>query len=401
MKSISLFFIYALLIACSKAEYAPKLSFEDITVIENAHLPRLNTDVNGDIFLSYINQSGDKKHLYHSKLDQASWSEPNTIASGSNWFVNWADFPSVITYEGTPLAAHWLQETGGDNPYGYHVMGASFIKGEWSEAQRLHKDDSDTEHGFVSLYPINPESFIGIWLDGHNTGGGDHDSHDDHGSGAMTLHGAIFVDGKPQEEIEIDSKICDCCTTSMAKTTNGFITAYRNRTDDEIRDTWIVRYANGEWKEPKPVHEDGWVIDGCPVNGPAIDAKDEKVAVSWFTMANDTAKVLLAFSDDEGETFTNPIRVDQGRPAGRMDIIQNEDGTAWVSWMERVGTKTELRLNLFNREGEVVLKHIIAQLSSSRRAGFPQITPSENGLIASWTEVGDTYSVKTQRINVQ
>lgn len=401
MKYCIILLLATLSLNCADNNKPRTLVFEDIEEIDNAHLPRLNTDVNGEVYISYVNQKEDQKSLFHSKLDQGSWSRPNTIATGTDWFVNWADFPSVITYDGSPLAAHWLQETGGSNPYGYHVVGASFVKGQWSEAKRIHKDDSDTEHGFVSLYPIDNRSFIGIWLDGHNTGGSGHGGHDEHGGGAMTLHGSIFIDGEPQNEVEIDSKICDCCTTSMAKTTNGFITAYRDRTDDEIRDISVVRYANGEWKEPKSVHNDGWVINGCPVNGPAIDANGEQVAVSWFTQANDTAKVLLAFSNDEGDTFSDPIRVDQGKPVGRIDIIQNQDGTAWVSWMERVGTKTELRLNLFNRNGEVISKHIAAELSSSRRAGFPQITSTKDGLIAAWTEVGDTYKVRTQKITLK
>jgi hypothetical protein len=44
------------------------------------------------------------------------------------------------------------------------------------------------------------------------------------------------------------------------------------------------------------VHSDNWKIDACPVNGPAIAATGRRVAVAWFTAANDTARVKLAFS---------------------------------------------------------------------------------------------------------
>ena len=76
------------------------------------------------------------------------------------------------------------------------------------------------------------------------------------------------------------------------------LVAYRDRSDKEIRDTSVVRFANGEWSAPVTVHADDWEINGCPVNGPVVTATGNAAAVAWFTGAGNTPKTLVAFSAD-------------------------------------------------------------------------------------------------------
>jgi hypothetical protein len=66
----------------------------------------------------------------------------------------------------------------------------------------------------------------------------------------------------------------------------------------------------------RTLHADGWKIDYCPVNGPAAGAIGDTVAVAWFTGAQDTSRVRVAFSTDAGATFSAPVRADDGLPAG-------------------------------------------------------------------------------------
>ena len=67
---------------------------------------------------------------------------------------------------------------------------------------------------------------------------------------------------------------------------------------------------------------DGWQIEGCPVNGPAIDTDGGRAVVAWFTAANNTPKVKVAFSGDDGVTFGKAFEIDKGTPSGRVDVIQ-------------------------------------------------------------------------------
>ena len=78
---------------------------------------------------------------------------------------------------------------------------------------------------------------------------------------------------KQIEETAVDARVCECCPTAAAVTAEGVIAAYRNRSDDEIRDNYVARFVNGKWTAPQPVFNDNWKIAACPVNGPALSAR--------------------------------------------------------------------------------------------------------------------------------
>jgi len=91
---------------------------------------------------------------------------------------------------------------------------------------------------------------------------------------------------------------------------------------------------DGDWSEPIKVHEDGWEISDCPVNGPAIDAKAKDAVVAWFTEAGGVPTVKVACSENTGRSFGTAFRIDQGKPVGRVDTVLLDDGSAIVSWVE-------------------------------------------------------------------
>src|SRR5438128_4244629 len=61
----------------------------------NSGQPQLS--VAGDhVVLSWIERAGENAALRFSERTGTGWSEARTVASASNWFVNWADVPSVV-----------------------------------------------------------------------------------------------------------------------------------------------------------------------------------------------------------------------------------------------------------------------------------------------------------------
>jgi len=130
------------------------------------------------------------------------------------------------------------------------------------------------------------------------------------GSGQITFrYVKIKRDGALADEAALDTRVCECCQTSAVMTADGPVVVYRDRSeaDKEIRDISIVRLKGGKWSAPRPVFQDGWQLNGCPVNGPAVAAAGPRVAVAWFTGADKTSRVKLAFSADAGETFGQPV----------------------------------------------------------------------------------------------
>ena len=96
----------------------------------------------------------------------------------------------------------------------------------------------------------------------------------------MTLRAASMdSNGTVSQEQVIDDSVCDCCRTDIAIASSGRIAVYRDRTEQEIRDIYITRRIEGAWQTGVPISDDGWEIAGCPVNGPAIVAQGDLVAV--------------------------------------------------------------------------------------------------------------------------
>ena len=50
---------------------------------------------NDNLYISWTEQVADSNFLYLSKLVNNTWSEKSIIKKGTDWFVNWADFPSI------------------------------------------------------------------------------------------------------------------------------------------------------------------------------------------------------------------------------------------------------------------------------------------------------------------
>lgn len=356
------------------------------------------TDNTGQLFMSWVEQEGNDATLNYAVFDGSNWADPVTITTGTNWFLNWADFPSVIARDGKPMAAHWLKKIPG-NTYSYNIEMSGYSN-SWANSIIPHNDSTATEHGFVSMIPASDSSFAAVWLDGRNTAGRDHHEYSEIEK-AMTLRGAfIQTNSEISEGFELDSDVCDCCNTSITKTEDGFIAAYRDRTADEIRDIYTVSYSNGNWHEPKRVHADNWQIAACPVNGPAIQSIGKNVAVAWFTGADSKGMVKISISEDNGESFNKPIILDQNNPTGRVDITTFDD-QFWVSWVGKINeSETILKIQSLSTNGEPVSSYTIPGISGSRSSGFPQLSHFKDGLLVAYTDIsGNSPEVRTLFLN--
>ena len=358
--------------------------------------PNLFVSEQGRIYLSwveYVNDTTDA--LMFSEIKNDTWAAPTEIARGSDWFVNWADFPSLVVYKNNDqhMAAHWLQKrAAGTYDYDVHIAQSKDGGKSWNESFIIHTDSVSAEHGFVTMLPQDNGKIFATWLDGRFTKvDGEEtapDSHDDHGhggGGAMTLRTATFdIDGKIYAEKELDHRICDCCQTTAIVTPKKTLVAYRDRSVDEIRDISFVQKTNEGWSSPSLVHPDNWKIAGCPVNGPALANHNNDIAIAWFTAADEKPTVNVSFYNNEITSFEKPIRVDDANPLGRVGIELFDD-FAMVSWLEQVGENAEIKLAQVFSNKEKPKTITLSKSSTSRRSGFPQIEKTADKLIFAWT----------------
>jgi hypothetical protein len=210
-----------------------------------------------------------------------------------------------------------------------------------------------------------------------------------HSGGDMTLRSTTIRNGAAGDELVVDARVCECCQTSAARTTDAVLVAYRDRSDKEIRDISVARFAGGAWSAPAPVHGDRWEIHGCPVNGPAIAATGNAAAVAWFTGAGGTPKTFAAFSGDGGRTFGAPIRLGQDAPTtlGRLGLLMLSADRALVSSLERGSSGARILLRDVRRDGRVSEPLEIALATPDRSGGFARLARLGPRAIVAWTEV--------------
>lgn len=345
--------------------------------------PYLFTDKNEVVYLSWVTKEAKKSTLKYAVLKDDKWSEPLVMASGNDWFVNWADYPLIASDGSNNLIAHFLEKSEkGTYTYDVKIITSSDQGKSWSQPLLLHDDGKKAEHGFVSIVPYGENYFIS-WLDGRNAAMEGAKGHHGGHHGEMTARGAI-VDktGKKIEEWELDNRVCDCCQTSAAITASGPVVVYRDRSNNEIRDMSIVRFVNGQWTAPQTIFADNWKIEGCPVNGPRVAAQGNSLVVAWFTSPEKNAQVKVAFSKDGGATFAAPVKMDDGKTIGRVDIELLDENTAMVSWMEGAVIKAAKVYSNGRKDAPV----IVASTSESRSSGFPQMTKANNKIIFAWTD---------------
>jgi len=193
---------------------------------------------------------------------------------------------------------------------------------------------------------------------------------------------------KQVDESLVDAKVCECCPTTAAVTSEGIIAAYRNRSDEEIRDNYVARLVNGKWTTPQAVFNDNWKIAACPVNGPSLSASGSLVAMSWFTAKNDQGQALAAFSHDAGKTFSQPIRIDDGGTLGRVDLELLPDGSALVTWIE-FADGAQFRTRRIDSSGTRSTPVTIAGIAGSRSSGYPRAAVANGEVVFAWTEAAD------------
>jgi hypothetical protein len=330
----------------------------------------------GKTLLSWLERAGEKMTaLKFAERLPAGWSAPVVVFASEHLITNFADVPSVRALADGSLVAHWIEMNGPD-PEAYDLkISTSRDNGKtWSAPVSPHRDGTKTQHGFASFFSVGTGLGL-VWLDGRQTSGG---------KGDMTLRAATSIPVKSDKsDMLVASRVCDCCPTAAANTAEGPIVAYRGRTADEIRDIYVTRLDGSAWSAPVLVHQDGWKINGCPVNGPAIAARGKDVAVAWFTMQAGQGRAYIAFSSDAGRTFGAPVRVDDAGSTGRVQVELVADGSAAVSWIELGKGPSQLKVRTVSPSGA---RSRPADIAVGLGTQFPRMGAAKGELVFAWTE---------------
>ena len=395
MKKFTIILSFLTIFSCTSKDVVVKeISF----LHENSNAQPSLVSGEGSLSLSWISSNeGEKSTLNFSQFKEGKWINTQTMATGSDWFVNWADFPAHAINENLILSSYLKKSDSGTYTYDV-ILSLQKLSGEKvKEDFLLNTDGVKAEHGFVSIIPNHNQGFFITWLDGRNTVDKDLDGYHK----PMTIRFAEITNkGDIIDESELDSATCDCCQTSIAVTNKGPVVVYRDRSDKEVRDIYIARKINGIWGVPTPIHNDGWEINGCPVNGPKVASNSNNLAISWFTVSNEKPTVNLSFSKSNGASFGTPIKINDDDAIGRVDVAFLNPQEVLVSYIEGDDVGTYLRIKKVSIDGKVSAPITISKIDGGRNSGVPQLEILDNEAFIVWTVLkGKKNQLKTVKLS--
>lgn len=380
--------------ALAASTFTTQSSPVEFTGVAGSGKPNLVTARDGRVILTWLEPAGGDRHaLRFAVRTGRRWSTARTIRESDRFFVNWADFPSLIETPSGMWVVHWLEKTEA-KPYAYHViLAVSHDQGAtWSAPFPAHTDRSPTEHGFVSMVPAPDGGADVVWLDGRNMEG--------EIRGAMTIRTAsLDARGRLGPEVELDDRTCECCQATMVRTSTGLVAAYRDRSEAEVRDIAVVRQVNGRWSAPTVVAADGWEHRACPVNGPSLAADGDRVTLVWYTGVRNEPRVYAVQSRDGGASFGSRVRIDEGNTSGRVHTVGIGGGAVAVAWLEMKGDHdAEWRVRRIEANGRLGPSRMVATVSRARLAGFPRLAWTGQDLLLAFTATGDDNGVRVVRV---
>ncbi len=339
---------------------------------EGSSVPRVTTGKNGLLYLSWVEPSGKGNAFRYASWQNNRWSAVHTIAEGTDIIAAVSSEPGLLELPDGMLVAQWLIEAK-QTQANHIVVAVSHDGRSWTKPVIPYRDSTPGEHMYVSLFAW-PSGGAGIvWLDPRG------------GKNTSLMQTTIDASGKLGPERAIDADVCSCCPTSTAITSAGPVLMYRGRTTADIRDMHVTSLQQGTWRPAHIVHADNWKLTGCPTNSGVITAQNREVAVTWFTGASGHKQVKLAFSQNAGSTFAEPLAIDDAAPVGRASVALLPDGSAITSW---VGASAQASI-LFARKADIdsqltpPLK--VAQIAAGEKFGFPFVATVQRKAVIVWT----------------
>lgn len=364
-------------------------------------VPQLLQTSSGDIVLSWLEPMPVKGYTFRMAIQRGNrWSDPRTISSGEDISMFQADLPGVAEIEDGSLVAYWqVSDKANGDPYATTIQVASSKDDglTWTAPRTPYQKAHPGQHGFISAFPLGEHVGL-VWLDAEQQRyfpakkGRSEDW-----KGAIGLrYASLDRHGRSKAESFVDPITCECCPTAAAVTSRGPVVVFRGRQEPQganpaetdvykptVRDIQISRLENGKWTRPHSVFDDNWVINACPDNGPAVDAAGERVVVAWWTAAGNQPSVKVAFSLNAGDTFSPPVRVDNGAGAGQVTVALTADQSgAVVGWLE--GNKVWARwVSQAGSPGEPLL------LGPAAGRRLPRWVARTGEVVAAWANQND------------
>jgi hypothetical protein len=252
-----------------------------------------------------------------------------------------------------------------------------------------------------------------IWLDHRGmtaakSDGGHKGEHDGVAMAQLSsLYYAAAAPGSRGVERAVSPGVCYCCKTAVVAAPGRIVAAWRHVFAGNMRDIAFTESRDGgrTFRPIARVSEDGWSINGCPDDGPALAVgEDARVHAVWPTVVQgpETSGAIFYAALGTGSSFSARQRVPSlGSPKpSHPQVVVDGSGRVVVAWDEIIGgvRTAAYATGVAQPDGRVTFGPP-ARIAAGPTA-YPVMAVAPRGVVAAWTAGPPTASsIHVRRID--
>jgi hypothetical protein len=274
----------------------------------------------------------------------------------------------------------------------------------------LYASSSDNGKTFSSAVPIAGDGLTGargwhaltlgydgavhaVWLDGRNAAPMVHHDHSAiakseraDGGPRQDLFQVMWKDNRPRKEVPVAANVCFCCKTAIVASGEHVYVAWRHIFPGSVRDIALAESKdNGAtFGAPVRVSEDGWKLNACPDDGPAMVADMHGgIHIAWPTLVPGSTprKGIFYAAIEDQKPLTARLRMDSGdTDPAHPQIGSDLHGNSAVVWDERAGDTRRIALRR-------VSHGVLGPIETFEGPGFsyPVVAAGESNWVVLWS----------------
>jgi hypothetical protein len=204
------------------------------------------------------------------------------------------------------------------------------------------------------------------------------------------------------KNVKLDDDTCVCCRTAVATSVDGVVyVAWRKIFEGNVRETVLARSTDdGESFSPSViVGNDRWVYPACPHRPASLGVdRQGRLYVVWYTEgADETPAVYMAYSDDQGKTFSAKTQLNRSKGTfpDHPQMAVDPGGRIAVVWEEQSPVRREVVASYSLDRGQSFSSPVKL---NEKNAQTPTVEVNQLGtVVMGWKE----HAMPTHRIVLQ
>lgn len=363
-------------------------------VPNNAADQKLANWPDGEVVLSWWqNLPNDKRTLLVSVFQKAHWTSPAPVTEMTNIIE-----AQVVPVGNDALAALWMVSKPAKSGEGevheiYTARGDKSGK-IWTTPLRLNQELPTSAKESPTLAAMPDGTLLASWIDMRNIKmlPPSKPGEEAKSEGFTSLMVAsVTADNKAGKEMLVDKDFCECCPPVIAADEEGGLLAYREHLAGNVRDPAVMRISAENFGQSIIVHDDHWVLDGCPSRGPALARLKNTAGIVWLTTVKDKTRIRAAFSNDNGQHFAAPIELELENAVSVSGIAMDSPHSTLVAWTSTSKQGEMTRLARVFDDGRIEHRTTVHALSGGKSYKWPgpRMTRTNDAIIIGWNDEHD------------